>query len=524
MSESPENDPSDRDRPREPNPDESTGVVVRGGIALVGALVGGALSLVDEFLAARFLGLHAYGCYALAFTLARIAEVTSMFGLRLSVQHFLPVYRMDGRPDRVLGTILVSLAIPSVAATGFIVLIWAAAPWLAHRVLKEPDSLPYLRVFALAVPLLSVSDVLGHITRGFGRAVPYVVIRNFVPAIVYFLLLLVLLLTDANPLWSAGAVAISYGAALVVGAIAVVQITGPSLWRVKPALPFREVYAYSLPIAVNALLYVGLGGIDMAMLGSLRPTEDAGIYRGCMQLLAGFDVLLAAFNAAGAQSYPALLKAGRLEDLRHSYQTTTRWLSILGSLAAALFALNAVDLLSLLGPGFTAGAATLAVLLCAHWVRCATGASAVMLILSGHQRVETVIAFIGVFLNVVLNLWLIPEFGAAGAATATLAAHLAMNLLRVVQVRRYLKIATLSGSTIRILGTAVAAAALAGLAANGLGLADCQGVAAMAIRLPTTAALLTYALYRFGLDESDRRMIRRARWKKRSLADGPTAS
>src|SRR5438094_9958086 len=81
-------------------PAEPGGGVLRAGggfigntsITLLGLGVGAVLSMVNEVLAARFLGVAAYGLYALAMMAARVGEKVAVFGVPVSVLHYLPVH------------------------------------------------------------------------------------------------------------------------------------------------------------------------------------------------------------------------------------------------------------------------------------------------------------------------------------------------------------------------------------------------------------------------------------------------
>lgn len=490
--------------------DATDGIVQRGSIALLGGIVGGALILGNEVLAARLLGAEVYGVYALAFALARVGEVVSLFGLQLAVLHFLPIYLSQGAERSVAGTIMASLALPAALAAGLIALFWQLAPWFAEQVLEIPSAEPYLRAFALVVPFMALSEILGAITRGYGHAAYYVVIRQLVPPVVYLMGLLTLFATRADPLWIAGAFGAAWVSALLAGLVSLARVAGTSIVHVRPRFALGKIYAFSLPVAVNALFYVVLGVTDIVMLGSLRGSEETGVYRGCLQLVAVFPMIVIAFTAAAAHVYPVLAHERRGPELEAAYATVTRWMTASSVAAFALIATNRVDLLSLLGPSFTVGAGALLLLLLAQMIRSLVGSGAFLLVVSRNQMLETALTAVGVVVNVLLNLVLIPRYGIVGAGLATVSAYLVISSLRVILIRRALGFLALQTRMLKVVLAGAAASLPVVGGAELLGVGDGTGLLHMIFRMSLLAVLLLAALWRFGLEPADRERVRGA--------------
>ena len=88
------------------------------------------------------------------------------------------------------------------------------------------------------------------------------------------------------------------------------------------------------------------------------------------------------------------------------------------------------QLLLLFGPDFTQGKTALAILSGGTLIACAVGRFAgTVLVAAGHERYTSVVVGVAALLNVVLNAMLIPEWGMAGAATATSVSLIAWTAL-----------------------------------------------------------------------------------------------
>lgn len=477
---------------------DDKGILSRGLVTLVGAVLGACLVFGNEILVARFLGLTLYGLYALALVIARIAESVSLFGLRSGLMHFLPVFLTEGQVAKASGSVAAALLLPMALGLASLAAVWVGAPWISQEILHEPDAVPYLRLFALPIPLMCMVEMLGVITRGFGRAELYVIIRNLTPPACYMLLLLMLIGFDGDALSVGRAFAAGQLIATGVGLFIVMRVMrGESAW-VKPSFQFTELYRYSFPIMLNTLLYTLMAASDVLMLANLQGTSEAGIYRACIQFRPAFDMAVLAFNAAAIHLYPVYHQEGRVAELAQSYGTVIRMTSVVTAIVFVLVFLSRRDILGMLGPEFPAGGTAMAFLLVGFLFQGCLGSSGVLLVVTGHQRYETVAAFLGVVVNIGLNLVLIPMYGIVGAGMATATALLIMNLLRVYFVYVKLQLSTLSPDIARSLLLGAIVVALVSVLVGVLGMEDGAGLLAMIGRSGAALLLLVFAFWRFG--------------------------
>jgi O-antigen/teichoic acid export membrane protein len=421
-------------------PDQSVNqeaVILRGaGLTLVGTVLGGGLAFLNEILLARFLGASSYGLFALAYVITRIAHGVSLFGLGATVLHFLPIFRSQGRTDRVVGTIFASLLLPLLVGPTSTALLWLSAPWVATILFHKPDVEPYIRVLAFAVPLMALSEILALITRAFGYSAYYVLISNVTPPSMIFLSLLMLTSFNAAAAWVPGAIVMAYGVALVLGALCVLKIVGRDFGRATPEFGYREIYGYAFPVLVGTLLYLVMEWADILLLGCFVSPVQVGVYRACVQVVVVFDMIIFPVNAATAHIFPVLEEQSRHAERNRTYRLVTLIVAVLSVPVFFLITLYSHSILSLLGNGFTDGAVVLVILATGRLVRNGLGSAAFLLILSGRQRVETRNAAAAGLANLALNGVLIPLGGILGAAVATSAAEVALNLLRTRQTRR----------------------------------------------------------------------------------------
>ena len=169
------------------HPGTAAPVMRSAGSTLIGGALGGLLIISGEFLAAHYLKVQYYGYYAAGMTVARIGEAIATFGLQVAIFHFIPMYRREGRNDLVGGIVIASGLLPPLLGCALALAIWVAAPWLAQWVFHGADVVTYIRFMAFAVPFMALAEILGAITRGFGFAKYYVVVKNLVPPVAFLI-------------------------------------------------------------------------------------------------------------------------------------------------------------------------------------------------------------------------------------------------------------------------------------------------------------------------------------------------
>lgn len=484
------------------------GGVLRGAhITLFGSGLGGILAIVNEIICARYLGVGTYGLYAFALIVARIAEGIATLGMPVGALHFLAIHREQNQPQLVWGTVIAAVLPPLVIGCLFSATLWTLAPWLASSVFGDVAAAPYIRALALAIPFMGLSEVLGVVTRGFGHSAYYVVVRSLVPPTVFLLSLLFIANRHAEPAWIPWAFFLAYVLATCAGVLAVRRVGGAALFRLRPTLPFKALYGYSMPVLMNQLLYLVVACTPILLLGAMQSDKDVGIFRACMQLVIPFDMVVIAFNAAAGNHYAVLEHTHKRAELAALVERITGFMAPLAMAWLLVLVLNRHEFLLLMGRDFVSGALTLAVLALGHATLCTVGTAGYLLVMSGRQRYETFNAAVAAVACVVLNVVLIRWFSSLGAAIATAVACLLVSALRILQVRRLTGIKILQPSLLRVLAIALVAGGIVAAVSSLLSETARAGLWGVA-GLNALLAVVAGAMYwRVGMNESSRRSL-----------------
>jgi O-antigen/teichoic acid export membrane protein len=393
---------------------------------------------------------------------------------------------------------------------------------VAAHILGHPAAGRFIVVFAFAIPLMVIGDILGNVARGFGRAAPYVVIRNLVPQLCAMAVLISLII------WQGPEVGVVYGqvfglaVGIAVGTVFVRSLIRAHIGRVRPVLQLRRLYGYALPLGVNLMTSLGLAWTDLFLLGLLTNAGMVGAYRGCMQIVLAFDLLSNACAAALAPVFTVLIAERRRGSLQETYTSAVRVLTLLALPLLLVIIVNAADLLRILGRDFAFGAPALLLLAGGQFLKVTLSPAIVAMIIGGRQKLEAVNCAVGAIANLLLNLMLIPLLGLPGAALATASSLSGMAIIRCLQVRRAFGLRTVDFAPLRaILITTPIALAIWAVSVP-LGIGPGSGFIALFLRLALMTAALGGSIWFFCLEAGDRAMVLRLARRRVSSAAAAT--
>jgi O-antigen/teichoic acid export membrane protein len=262
----------------------------------------------------------------------------------------------------------------------------------------------------------------------------YEALFTFVHRLAYFLLALLALATWAT----ANGVLAAYAASGLLAVIAVYAFVRRRYGHPgSQAVPLnRELLGQIAPLLVIDFWTLIYFRVDTLMLQVMKGYAEVGVYGAAYRV---FEALIIVPSVLAIALFPRLVKDVAVE-LRGKnvglYFSSFVLLGVVG--AAVLYALSAPILGLLYGPGggFAASAGIFRLLLIAFVVVCVNYPLTQIAIASGRQKAYAFGVVAAGLVNIGLNLFAIPRYGAAGAAAVTIATELCLLLFLQGQLRQ----------------------------------------------------------------------------------------
>ena len=427
-----------------PLPVDETGVELkRGAFFNTIALLASNFRGIFTFLVARLLGPAVLGTFAVAWAMTDVISKIGVFGLDDAITTFIARSQAigDHARSRVLFRLAVLLALAQSALTATIVI--AAIHLFGDQLRLPREMVSALAVVLCALPGIALYRVSTSISRGMKVMKHDIYSRGMTEPTATTLALLVALAIGFKNL--APELAAIVGTA-TSGAVAVMLAS--RLFKHMPARHgsvsfYREAHgllAYAAPISAYQLLNTFILRSDVFMLGwfiGRAPgvtLATVGVYSVVVDVASGLRKVNQAFNPIFAPIVAGMTVTGDHKRAAHTYARLAQWmLWILLPLVGAM-ALSGGIILMIYGPAFRQGAAWLGIV----GIACATTAFVSLgetVIMVQRPHLNLLNSSITCVVAVGANLWLIPRFGAMGAAFGILIPYIVQGVLRYFVLR-----------------------------------------------------------------------------------------
>lgn len=406
------------------------------------------MRLGTTLLLSTALGVEVFGSYTFAITIVTLVSVFSPLGLDMGAVYFGAQYHKK-EPQKHRSMITNGFLITSISGFFFGTGLWFCADFF-------DDPAPIKAVAPALLfwnPLLFSVGVLRSIKDMKGNAIVFQVMPSLG------------LLIGAGITFT---FSLSLLEALVFFILSIVFSAGSGLHRVWKKLGnlvseksqpnqynLREQLRYSIPQSLAAMTFRLTIWTDIIMIGILSTDRELGLYRiaSALAIMGALPVsaLSTIFNPIVSQ------KVGEKAwvELNKTLKTITRWLmSISLPILCAMFFLPDL-LLWMFGSEYQESTTPLLILIGGQflWVSCAMAMR--LIPMSGHSTLTLINGIIAAILNIILNTWLIPKYGAVGAAVATSTTLGLWSLWRLIEIWHLMRCFPFSRTTFFLFGIAI---------------------------------------------------------------------
>ena len=353
----------------------------------------------------------------------------------------------------------------------------AVAPLVAS-LLRSPEIVPYLRLFALDIPLLNLANLhLSILTgrRNYGLRAGLMTVRLAANTILVFVLV-------GLGLSIYGAILATIGASLL-GFLSARVYVKPKLWGAFHG-PVQGFGGYVWPLLLYAIAMNLLDPIGLLAVKALAPDPgSAGFYGAARNLTVTTSLFTVAFTPILLATLTHLLHRGLTGEARSVTLGAMRFVVCLFPFAGVV-AGSASQIAGLIyGGSFSAAGPPLALLIFGSVAVALTAVNGSSLIAAGRPGLLCALTIPMVPVALAAQLWLVPRLGIVGAALASLAVALAGAITSSLAVYRTWEVRPASGTILRVAAVTLIAWGVSAVwkASGGWLVAELAAVSALAV-------------------------------------------
>lgn len=380
--------------------------------------IGLGLGFLTHLSLAHLMPVESYGLFTFVFSIAVMISLFAGFGFHASIQRIIPGLQLEGG-SKIFSLVRFaqSLSFASAAFAGAIVF---TTLYLFYPASLDPVSL-YSGGFALAL-FMSVTRLQVGIFKALKKGTLGICYDTVFREALFLV-----------AIWGAAALGFSlsmarealwlYGFILCcLFGVSFIQIR--NLTRIDTLVEIsKDDIKVWLKISIPMMILIGtqmlLHRADIIMLGFIRSFEDVGAYGFAAKIAQASTIIFMAGTTIFSPRAAGFFQSGDLDALRALYKKMQGFMLIGTGLICVILYLAYPVLLQFFDPAYSAGLMAFNILIAGYFLNAALGPSSYLMVMTRHEVTIMWITFFAVFLNIILNLILIPLYGIAGAAIAT---------------------------------------------------------------------------------------------------------
>lgn len=411
---------------------------VAGGAAInfSGTVARTVILYVYTFMLARMLSADELGEFFLVLIVIDYAALIATVGLATGVTRFVALYFGEGKNDQARNIVWVSLLIGVPIGIIFAIGMVLLAPFLNGLLFHESTTaVAGLRVFAVAIPMLVAAAIFNAATQGMHRMKYQVYSRDLTEQISKLGLSGLVLVMGSGLIGVIGANVASIAVALSMALVFALKVLPKGKEsKARLSAPPRSFISYSLPLVFSGLLVTMQTKVDTVLLGYFTTTANVGYYGVAIKVSTFAMKINVAFGTVFAPLISDLWNRRKSRDLSLLFKTVARWIFVLSLPIFVVLVVLADPIMGLFGESFVIGGNALAVIAIGQFVNNCTGATGLMILMSGRSKLELFNISLFFAVDAAICLLLIPRFGIMGAAIANMVSIAGVNVTRALEV------------------------------------------------------------------------------------------
>ncbi|MFI9586630.1 oligosaccharide flippase family protein [Streptomyces sp. NPDC052236] len=431
------------------------GVAARSGVAatarggwwgFLGSTVNAVFGYLLVALVTRALGAHGSGAVFTGVAVFTILSNTCKLGADTGLVRFVSRDVATGG-GRQVSALLRAAVVPGAAVSTVTAALLFLSPSTAISLLPNlapEDAVTLVRLFALFLPLATVTLILLGATQGYGTVIPFVGVEQIGKPVLRVLIAVPVALLAPGVLSLAAAWLIPSlaGALLAWLALRRCRASGKPTPGPEAAAARRGFWAFVAPRAVSSVFDISGVWVGVILLSGLATSEEAGIYTAVGRVIVAGTLLQLAIRLAVGPQISRLLALNEFEQACHLHRISTRW-SVLFSWPLLVFLASFPGtVLSLFGPEFKLGADALVLLCVASAVNVGAGNAQTVLLMAGKSSWHLAVTGAAFAVQLTAGILTVPRWGVLGAALSWGVAIVVENLTAAALVRRHPGFAT----------------------------------------------------------------------------------
>jgi O-antigen/teichoic acid export membrane protein len=221
-------------------------------------------------------------------------------------------------------------------------------------------------------------------------------------------------------------------------------------WSFFKSQPLREIFRYTLLLALAALASMGIRNIDVMLVGSYLSLDAVAVYSLGMVIGGLIEIPVNSLGRIADSKISDAIQRGDMKMVGIVYNKSVKYLVLFGGILFVLLFANVSDAIFFLPQKYHEAKWVILIIGFSAFINMATGVNSSILYFSHKYVTATVLLFAMILISVVLNVCLIPRFGIEGSALATAIAMILYNVAKFYLIKKHFHLQPYDKSVIKL--------------------------------------------------------------------------
>jgi O-antigen/teichoic acid export membrane protein len=431
------------------------GVARGSAVNVLGAAATAVLAFVVVAVITRGMTKLDAGVVFTATSLFVLVEALARLGADVGIVHHLSGALAQAQKRAASNVLLASLLPVTVGATlAGLILIAIAGP-LQHLIVGDHGAshgLAIVVVLAVSMPFAAAYDVMTAASRALGSMRPTVVVERLFRPITQLVLVAVSIALNQSPAVVIAAWTLPYLASAVVMTLwlrTLLRRADVPLWSAAWRSELRPVWTFTGPRAIASVMQMALQRLDIVLVGGILGLPAAAVYTGATRFVVVGQLGNQAVGYSVQPQLRRLLVREEHDGAFELFQASTTWIVALTWPLYLSVISMAPLLLRIFGRHYGSGETAMMTVTAAMLVASACGLVDIALLTVGRSLWNLGNVALGLTVNVIIDVVLLPRIGIEGAAIGWATSILLCNLVPLWQINHKNRLHPISRAWLR---------------------------------------------------------------------------
>lgn len=385
------------------------------------------------------------GLINLSLTIFNVVALLGIFGLDRSIVRQIARYSKGRGLERSVDDkafIVSAIRITWINLLWIFPVAWYVSAPLIQGFFNKSELIPLTRILLISLPFFVFTKLFLGILQSYKAMKPMVLIEKIILPSVN--LIGIVLLLVFSKIQTGNVVLLLVISTTIVFSIAVLAVRDyiPKILKYPPIARgvYSEMMVVSGPLLGASLLNFTNSYTELILLGRFSTSQEVGLFSVSLKIAITLTIIFQAINVIIAPFIAEAYSEDDSSKFHVQHKTVTRWGVTLTLPFAVIMLLGAGDIMPLLNPEYNASIPIFMVLVSSQLIYVLAGPVALALTMTRYMNLNFINLVVTLAVSIVLDLILIPRFGAIGAAVASFLSILCINALRIIQTRRLIQL------------------------------------------------------------------------------------